>query len=202
MACKCPYHCDPALPIAIMQLRITNTLSYAHIKDQMNQRNLSMKSTEDVSRRSFLQTAGVAAGAAALSAKSYAQTAGANDRLNMAFIGCGGMAGAHLGALLSMREEENIGFLGVCDIYRDRAQGFHDKIKEAGGGDPAITQDYREILALDDLDYVVIATPEHSHAYLTLAALDAGKHVYCEKPMTHDVADSFERRGEGQRNWT
>ncbi len=151
-----------------------------------------MKPKSDVSRRNFIQTAGVAAGAAALSAKSYAQAAGANDRLNVAFIGCGGMAGAHLGSLLAMREEENLGFLGVCDIYRERAQGFHDKIKEAGGGEPIITQDYREILDMADVDYVVIATPEHSHAYLSLAAMDAGKHVYCEKPMTHNVDDAFD----------
>ncbi len=150
-----------------------------------------MESQNKLTRRRFIQTTGWAAGAATLSARSYAQVTGANSRLNVGFIGCGGMAGAHLGALLSMREEENLGVLAVCDVYKTRAEGFRDKIREAGGGNALATQDYREVLAMKDVDYVVIATPEHSHAYLSLAAMDAGKHVYCEKPMTHNVEDSL-----------
>ncbi|MCC6487767.1 MAG: Gfo/Idh/MocA family oxidoreductase [Candidatus Hydrogenedentes bacterium] len=143
------------------------------------------------SRRNFLRSAGAIAGAAALSARSYANVAGANSRLNMAFIGCGGMASHHLGQLLRIREEENLGIVAMCDVYKTRAEQFRDKCKAAGAEEPIVTQDYRDILAMSDIDYVLIATPEHSHAYLTLAALDAGKHVYCEKPMTHDIDESL-----------
>jgi len=139
-----------------------------------------------------LKRTGIAAtGVAALSAKSYGQVAGANERLNMAFIGCGGMAGSHLRALLWMcQEAENLSIVGVCDVYEKRAREFEERIKDADAGTPKVTQDYREILAMKDVDYVLIATPEHAHDYLTLAALDAGKHVYCEKPLTHTIEES------------
>jgi predicted dehydrogenase len=152
---------------------------------------ISMESNNPVSRRSFIKTTAVAAGAATLSAKSYARVIGANDRLNMAFIGCGGMASAHLGALIALREEENLGFLATCDVYKAHAEQFSRKLKEAGAGDTKVTQDYREVLAMNDVDYVLVATPEHAHCYLTLAALEAGKHVYCEKPLTHNIEDSL-----------
>jgi predicted dehydrogenase len=140
----------------------------------------------NLTRRTFI--AGSAA--AAMTAKSYAQTQGANDRLNMAFIGCGGMAGSHIKSLLEMRQDENLRVAAVCDVYRTRAESFKEQTTAAGGEAPVVTQDYREVLANPDIDYVVIATPEHSHCYLTLAALEAGKHVYVEKPMTHNIDES------------
>ena len=143
-----------------------------------------------MTRRRFLGATGAAATAAVWTAKSYAQVAGANERLNVGFIGCGGMGGGHLGALLKMREAENLGFAGVCDVYETRARSFARRIKDARAGSPKVTQDYRELLAMDDLDYVVIPTPEHSHAYLALAALDAGKHVYVEKPMARYIDEA------------
>ena len=145
-----------------------------------------MPTTNNFTRRTFM--AGSAA--AALSAKSFAQTAGANDRLNMAFIGCGGMAGGHIKSLLHMRKSENIRIAAVCDVYKQRAESFRDQTTADGAEAPIVTQDYREVLAMKDVDYVLIATPEHSHCYLTLAALDAGKHVYVEKPMTHDIDEA------------
>lgn len=151
---------------------------------------MEMDQNSAVTRRSFLKATGAAAaGMMAWTARSRAQVAGANSRLNVAFIGCGGMAGAHLGSLLGMREQENLGFLAVCDVYETRAKGFQDKIK-AAGGEPRLLRDYREVLAIKDLDYVVIATPEHAHAHITLDALDAGKHVYCEKPVTHTIPEA------------
>ena len=149
-----------------------------------------MKTNDQVTRRNFLTTTGVAAaGATAMTARSYAQTAGANDRLHVGFIGCGGMAGAHLGSLIKMKDAENLSLDVVCDVYESRANKFRGGIKDAGGN-AKVARDYREVLARKDLDYVVIATPEHSHAYITLDALDAGKHVYVEKPMTHTIDES------------
>lgn len=150
-----------------------------------------------VSRRSFLSStasaAALMAGTRLVRGQSEAKPAalGANARLNLAFIGCGGIANHHLDRLLSLREQDNFGFVGVCDIWETRAKQFQDKIKAAGAGDVKLTTDYRDILGMKDVDYVLIATPEHSHAMLTLAALDAGKHVYCEKPMTHDIEEAL-----------
>lgn len=141
-----------------------------------------------VNRRDFIRT-GAVVSAMSMTAKSYAQTTGANNRLRMGFIGCGGMAGAHLRTLLKIKDSENVDLVATTDVYKRRAVDFQSKIKEAGG-DATVHADYHEILARQDIDYVLIATPEHSHAYITLDALDAGKHVYVEKPMTHDIKEA------------
>jgi len=147
-----------------------------------------MSEQNGFSRRRFLQTtAGAAVGAAALTAKNYARAAGANDRLNIGIIGVGNIGGrAHLPALLGMRDESNVEIMAVADVNPDRAREACDRIRDAGGK-PYITREYRDVLGIADIDYVVVATPEHSHQYITLDALRAGKHVYCEKPLTHTV---------------
>jgi len=146
-----------------------------------------MATNNHLTRRSFLRTSSaLAAGMTAMSAKSYARVLGANDRLNMAIIGCGSIGNAHLKSLLPMRKEKTVEILAVCDIYDTRARQFHKKI-QAEGGDPKTFRDYHDVLALKDLDYVAITTPEHWHAQMTVDALSAGKHVYCEKPITHTI---------------
>lgn len=145
----------------------------------------------DSSRRAFLKAGAITAGTAALSAKSYAKVSGANNRLNMGIIGCGGIASGHLDALLSLREKDNVAIKRVCDIFGERAEAFTDRIKEAGGKAKR-SADYRKVLDDPDIDYVLIATPEHAHHYLTMAALQAGKHVYCEKPLCYDIRETKE----------
>jgi len=151
-----------------------------------------MSEYKHVTRRSFLKTTGLAAaGTAAMSAKSYARVLGANDRLNMAFIGTGHIAtAAHLPPLLKMREEENVEIVALCDVYETRMREFAEKVKAGGGGDPKLVNDYHDVLAMKDIDYVTIATPEHGHVRPTLDALDAGKHVYVEKPLTHTIEEA------------
>jgi predicted dehydrogenase len=148
-----------------------------------------MKKTTAQTRRTFLRNAGMA-GTAAMTTFACSGAAGANDRLNMAFIGCGGMAGSHLDSLLGMLDKENIRIAAVCDVYKHRAELFQKKIR-GKGSDTVVKDDYRAVLGMKDVDYVLIATPEHSHAYLTLDALDAGKHVYVEKPITHTIPEAL-----------
>jgi predicted dehydrogenase len=136
---------------------------------------------DSLSRREFT----AAAGAAALfTARGYSQIKGANERLRIGVIGAGGMATGHMETLVRMREKDNLEILGVCDVYQPRL----DKAVQITGGKPY--KDYRSLLAVKDIDYVLIATPEHWHAQMTLDAADAGKHIYCEKPMTHTVEES------------
>ncbi len=136
---------------------------------------------DSLSRREFA----AAAGAAALfTARSYSQIKGANERLRIGVIGAGGMATGHMQTLVKMREKDNLEILGVCDVYRPRL----DKAVQITGGKPY--KEYRQLLEVKDIDYVLIATPEHWHAQMTLDAADAGKHIYCEKPMTHTVEES------------
>ncbi len=151
-----------------------------------------MSKKNQLSRRSFIKTTGLAAaGASTLSAKSYSRILGANDRLNTAIVGCGGIARSHLSALLRLRESDNIEISAVCDVYKSRAQGFQDQILKVGGN-PESHQDYRKVLEMSGIDYITIATPEHQHCVQTLAALDTGRHVYCEKPITRTVDEAHE----------
>jgi predicted dehydrogenase len=96
-------------------------------------------------------------------------------------IGCGGMANAHMDAILKMKETDNVEIAAVSDIYSIRLDQAREKTK----AEPI--KDYRRVLDSKDIDYVLIATPEHWHYQMTLDAIDAGKHIYVEKPMTHTI---------------
>jgi predicted dehydrogenase len=118
-------------------------------------------------------------GAAAAAAAS--RVIGANDRLKIGVIGCGGQANAHMKTLVKMKETDNAEVIAVCDVFDKRAQ----EASQLTGG--AIAKHYHEILDNKDVDYVLIATPEHWHYQMTVDAIAAGKNIYCEKPMTHGV---------------
>jgi predicted dehydrogenase len=136
---------------------------------------------DSLNRREFV----AAAGATALfTARSYSQIKGANERLRIGVIGAGGMATGHMHTLVRMREKDNLDILGVCDVYRKRL----DMAAQLTGGKPY--KEYRKLLEVKDIDYVLIATPEHWHAQMTLDAASAGKHIYCEKPMTHTTEEA------------
>ncbi len=142
----------------------------------------------NISRRQFViglagTTAGIATFGSTLgmSAKSYARIIGANERINMGVIGCGGMANSHMEALLQMKESDNVEIKAVCDVYSNRL----DRAKELTNA--KAFKNYQKILGKKNIDYVLIATPEHWHYQMTLDAIDAGKHIYVEKPMTHTI---------------
>jgi predicted dehydrogenase len=135
------------------------------------------------SRRTFLQTC---AGAAAWTARSYSAIPGANERLRVGVIGCGGMATSHMRALLKMKDTDNVEITAVCDVYQKRL----DRAASLTGGRPF--QRYPELLSARLADYVLIATPEHWHHRMTLDALAAGLHIYVEKPLTHSLAEARE----------
>jgi predicted dehydrogenase len=118
------------------------------------------------------------------SARSYAKVVGANERLRVGVIGVGGQAFGHLRALNRNRDTDNVQVTAVCDIYDKRLKEAADYTK----GKPY--KDYRELLASNDVDYVLVATPEHWHAPMIIDGLKAGKHIYTEKPMTRTVEES------------
>src|SRR5579864_996697 len=138
------------------------------------------------SRRHFLQSAAMAGLAA--------QRISANDRIRIALIGAGGMGSGDTSYQLSYSGVE---LVAVCDIYDGRLA----RAKEVWGNHLFTTRDYREILARKDIVSVIVATPEHWHSRITIDALNAGKDVYCEKPMVHypeegkDVIAAQERTG-------
>jgi predicted dehydrogenase len=137
--------------------------------------------SQGFTRRSFLAASSAAAASVTFTAKSYAAIVGANDRIKIGFIGVGGMGSGHVGACKSLKEKDNLDFLGVADCWKTRAEKAAETL-----GTKAFT-DYRHVLDIKEIDYVTIATPEHWHSKMTVDAMDAGKAVYCEKPMTHSI---------------
>lgn len=141
-------------------------------------------STSSLTRRDFLST-GAKLGAMIVAAPYVARAAAAKgDTLNVALIGCGAQGRVLLNAALKI---PNIRFQAVCDIWtvnRSYAANLLGKFSH----DAKPYEDYRELLAAHpDLDAVLIATPDFRHAEHTVAALKAGKHVYCEKLMSNTV---------------
>lgn len=106
----------------------------------------------------------------------------ANDQIQFALIGSGGMGVADATTALTV---PGFKLVGVCDLYDGRLA----EARKRWGADLFTTRDYREILQRKDVDAVIIATPDHWHKDISVAAMNAGKHVYCEKPMVHDISE-------------
>ena len=136
-----------------------------------------------VNRREFLRTTAGVAAATAVAAPYVArgQVLGANSRINIGFIGTGGRAQAHFGILKWLKEQGKrpIEVVAVCDAYRPRMQRAAARFKAKG------FMDYRALLAEKGVDLVCITTPDHHHCPQAIAAVQAGKDVYCEKPVSH-----------------
>ena len=138
-------------------------------------------------RRHFLQASTVAGWAASAFGGQDAPADGekkvsANDRIRVALIGAGGMGS---GDAESSQKVPGVELVAVSDIY----QGRLSRARERWGNQLFITRDYREVLARPDIDAVLIATPDHWHSKISIDAMNAGKDVYCEKPMVQQVGD-------------
>ncbi len=169
-----------------------------------------MRDKNKVSRRGFIETAGAATGAmmtaGAFPHPAVGSVKGANEKINIAILGPGGRAQEHLRILLKMKNKEQkpVDIIGLCDVWdggkwmehgRETGRGLYYSAEKCGldaeGKDKdRITKDYRKILDNKDVDVVLIATPDHWHAKMSIDAMEAGKDVYCEKPMTHTIDEA------------
>jgi len=142
-----------------------------------------------ITRREFLDSVATAAAGLAIgaTAKSYGQIMGSNDRLNFAVIGLNGRGYAHLSSLKVNRNAARISH--VCDVDNTILRKFADSVRQEVGEAPAAEQDFRRILEQKNVDAITIATPDHWHTPLAIAGLQAGKHVYVEKPCSHNPAE-------------
>jgi predicted dehydrogenase len=147
------------------------------------------KERKMVTRREFLDTLAIGAAGLAIgsTAKSYGQIMGSNDRLNFAVIGLNGRAYAHLSALKANKNAARIAY--ICDVDSNILKKFADATQKEMGEAPATDKDFRHILAKKDVDAITIATPDHWHAPMAIAGLQAGKNVYVEKPCSHNPAE-------------
>lgn len=146
----------------------------------------------DVTRRTFIKTGTAAALGATLAAPS---ALGANERIRLGAIGTANRGGQIIEAALAHPEAE---FVALCDVD----QTAREKKNAELGGKCDLYNDYRELLARKDIDAVLIATPDHWHALQMIHACEAGKDVYCEKPLTQTIVEGrkmIEKARETQR---
>jgi len=154
-----------------------------------------------IQRRDFLKKTSIAAAAVAVSpmlkTPVYGQTqapsanvAGANDRITVGIIGIGfGIGQNHLVGIHENSSANNTKVAAACDVFNKRRDFAKEK---AGLNDADIFTDHRKILERKDIDAVLIATHDPWHAQISMDALGAGKHVYCEKPMTRYLDEAFQ----------
>lgn len=117
------------------------------------------------------------------------------NKLKFGIIGCGGIAnGKHFPALAKLSDKVEI--VAFCDTVIERAE---KAAKEYGTADALVTEDYKALLAREDIDVIHVLTPNISHSYITVDALEAGKHVMCEKPMAINYAEAKEMLDAAQR---
>lgn len=141
-------------------------------------------SNEGLTRRTFLRSA--SAGAAVIGTQAWRAHAGtgANERLSIGMIGVGDRGNQLIGELLPIAEQHNAEITAICDVWRPNLEKTAERIKKHFGKEPRSFTRFGELIALADVDAVMIATPDVSHCRILIDALNANKDAYIEKPMS------------------
>ncbi len=129
-----------------------------------------------MNRRGFMKSSALAAMAAP------ANPVAANDRIGIGVVGCGGMGRMDL---IDFQKNPEVEIVAVCDVYKPNAE----RARELAGGKARVYGDYQRVLEHTDVHAVVVATPDHWHPLITVDACNAGKDVYVEKPVSHNVRE-------------
>ncbi|MFT4018401.1 MAG: Gfo/Idh/MocA family oxidoreductase [Agriterribacter sp.] len=149
------------------------------MEDQNNSRR-------DFIKKTTLAGAGIAIGGLGFSATSYGNIMGANERVTLAVLGIHGQGQTHIDKWCALKTSRNVRLKTLCDAdeqwFETRAKIVFDKTGEK----PVTEWDMRKVFDDKEIDAVSIAMPNHWHALGTIWACQAGKHVYCEKPASHD----------------
>ena len=147
----------------------------------------------DKTRRNFIKkaaigTTGIAIGGLGMTAKSYGRIVGANSRMNFAVVGVNSRGGAHTAAV----SKDPRGVVShICDVdSKVLAKGIDYAKKASADNNPKAVKDFRKLVEMKDIDVITIATPEHWHAPMALMAVQNGKHVYLEKPSSHNIREN------------
>ena len=138
-------------------------------------------------RRQFIKYGAMAAGAVALAGPYPVRGQNLNSKLNIAQIGCGGKGASDF--VCCAKAGEHIAAL--CDVELSNAENMQKFLHDKLGVEASVYKDYRELLEKEkSIAAVDVATPDHMHAVIAAAAIKMGKHVYCQKPLTHDVFEA------------
>ncbi len=154
----------------------------------------------DHSRRRFLQQSAMAVAAISiiprhvLGGKGYIAP---SDVLNIGFIGTGKLVHGYFKSFAALPE---VHIMAACDVYQEKLSRFKQAVDEyytektgkSDYSDCKVFSDYHELLAMDEIDAVIVATPDHWHAIPSIDAMKAGKDVYCEKPLAHTIKEGRE----------
>ena len=151
----------------------------------------------ELSRRKFigktaagLVGAAVSSSSSSISAASYRRITGANDRINLGFLGCGARSRGHQSMVKTSEKEKNLAVVAVCDIWKLNKEKAAANCKKLFGTDIKQFKYSEEMLKMSELDAVMIGTGDFQHAKLLAEVVRAGKDCYCEKPMAIDVEDA------------
>ena len=147
----------------------------------------------DFSRRQFLGTGSAALVGAGLASAPAVHTRASdgvapNDRLQVGLIGCNGMGWANLEAHQKL---DGVDTVALCDVDQNVLDRRAPQLEEMTGEQPTLYRDYRDMLANDDIDVVIIATPDHWHCLPMVEACEAGKDVYVEKPLANSIGECY-----------
>lgn len=153
---------------------------FNHISNQKNMDN----SRRDFIKKSALGAAGFTIAGMGMSAKSYANIKGANDRLNVAIIGLGRRLGAFYEPI--SLASSNVRLVYLCDVMENQRTRAANAFSKHISNKPKLENDMRRVLKDKDVDCVIIATPDHWQAPATFLSVESGKHVYVEKPGSHN----------------
>ncbi|MEA1878642.1 MAG: Gfo/Idh/MocA family oxidoreductase [Bacteroidota bacterium] len=148
---------------------------------------------KDKTRREFIKktavgTAGIAIGGMGMTAKSYARILGSNEQMNCAVVGVNSRGGAHIAAI---SKDSRAVVTHICDVDSlalDKAIGYAKK--SSTDNQPKEVKDFRKLVEMKDVDVITIATPEHWHAPMAIMGVQNGKHVYLEKPSSHNLREN------------
>jgi predicted dehydrogenase len=150
------------------------------------------KEREFMKRREFIKksivgTAGIAIGGIGSSAKSYASIIGANERINLAVIGIRNQGTVHIKSFCGLKDSHNVVVKTLCDTDELLFEPASKIVTQKTGVKPSTEWDIHKVLDDKDIHAVSIVTPNHWHALATVWACQAGKHVYVEKPASHNI---------------
>ena len=149
--------------------------------------------SEEITRREFLHKSGAAAAAVGIgmaaaqaTGRASAQGSAPSNKILIGVIGCGGMGVGRLHQAMANRDVEVI---AVCDVDDGHAQRAARDVQNRYGRPPKVFRDFRRVLDMKDIDAVIIGTPDHWHALPTVLACQAGKDVFVEKPISHNIVE-------------
>lgn len=147
---------------------------------------------QTISRRKFFIRGSASAAALGTSALIAQRAHGANERISIGVVGTGDRASAHIGDLQKLAKTHNVEITAICDVWKINLRRAAERIYKGFGKEPRQFTRFGDLVALSDVDAVVIATPDYAHTPVMIEALKAGKDVYVEKPMSQTVEEATE----------